>query len=63
MENLTFIVEEDIEGGYNARAVGEPIFTQAGTLEQLELNIAEAIECHFNDDNLPCFDLKFICPK
>ncbi|MBS1533223.1 MAG: 2-oxoisovalerate dehydrogenase E1 subunit beta [Bacteroidetes bacterium] len=53
MENLTFNVQGDIDGGYNARAITESIFTQADTLEQLNLNIAEAIECHFDDDILP----------
>lgn len=62
MENLTFIVEEDIGGGYNAKAANEPIFTQADTLEQLNLNIAEAIECHFDDDIVPGFDLKVTYP-
>lgn len=63
MENITFIVQEDIDGGYNARAVNAAIFTQADTLEQLNLNIAEAIECHFDDDIIPGFDLKFDNPK
>jgi len=60
MDRLTFIVDETDEGGYNARAATESIFTQADTLEQLNLNIAEAIECHFDDIILPGFTLKFI---
>jgi predicted RNase H-like HicB family nuclease len=63
MEDLTFIVQEDIDGGYNAKAANEPIFTQADTLDQLNLNIAEAIEWHFDDDILPGFNLKFDYPK
>lgn len=60
---MIFIVEKDINGGYNAKAVNESIFTQADTLGQLNLNIAEAIECHFDDGRLPAFDLQFISDK
>lgn len=63
MDNLIFIIEKDINGGYNAHADNESIFTQADTLQQLNLNIREAIECHFDDDILPGFDLKFISSK
>ena len=32
---LLFLVEEAPEGGYTARALGEPIFTEADDLDQL----------------------------
>jgi predicted RNase H-like HicB family nuclease len=60
MDKLTFIVEQAEKGGYNARAETESIFTQADTLQQLYLNIADAIECHFDDVILPGFTLKFV---
>ncbi|MEO6981387.1 MAG: 2-oxoisovalerate dehydrogenase [Mucilaginibacter sp.] len=60
MNKLSFIIEPAEEGGYNARAESESIFTQAGTLEELNLNIADAIQCHFDDDLLPGFVLKFV---
>ena len=60
MYKLTFVVEEAEEGGYNARAETESIFTQGDTLQQLKLNIAEAIECHFDDAIFPGFTLKFV---
>jgi predicted RNase H-like HicB family nuclease len=60
MENLVFVIEKDIDGGYNARTTGESIFTQADTLEQLNLNIADAIACHFDELPLPGFTLKFV---
>jgi hypothetical protein len=34
MDKLKFIVEQAEEGGYNARAENESIFTQAETLEE-----------------------------
>ena len=60
MENLIFIIEKDTDGGYNARAANEAIFTQADTLIQLNLNIKEAIECHFDKIPLPGFTLNFV---
>ncbi|GAF68239.1 unnamed protein product [marine sediment metagenome] len=49
MTELVFIVEEDIDGGYTAKAVGESIFTEAETLEELRRNVREAVQCHFDD--------------
>jgi predicted RNase H-like HicB family nuclease len=49
MNELTFIIEKAKEGGFNARAETESIFTQADTLEELNLNIANAIDCHFDN--------------
>jgi hypothetical protein len=60
MEKLVFIIEQAEEGGYNARAANEAIFTRADTFERLELNITDAIACHFDDVILPGFTLKFV---
>ena len=35
MTEILFIVEEAVEGGYTARAVGASIFTEADDLDQL----------------------------
>ena len=48
---LIFLVEEDPEGGYLARAIGESIFTQADTLEELRQSVRDAVNCHFDDDD------------
>jgi len=53
MNELIFVVEEDMDGGYNAKALGESIFTEADTLEELKENIREAVKCHFDTDKLP----------
>jgi len=47
MSELVFLVEEDPEGGYMARALGESIFTQADDLDALRENIMDAVLCHF----------------
>jgi predicted RNase H-like HicB family nuclease len=48
MNELIFLVEEDPEGGYNARALGENIFTQGDTIKELKEMIKDAVECHFD---------------
>jgi predicted RNase H-like HicB family nuclease len=45
---LIFLVEEDPEGGYNAKALGQSIFVQGDTFETLKGNIKDALECHFD---------------
>jgi len=53
MKEIIFVVEEDIESGYTARALGEDIFTEAETLEELKEEIKDAIRCHFDTKDLP----------
>jgi len=50
MTEIIFVVEESHEGGYEARALGHSIFTEAETLEELKDNVKEAIRCHFEAD-------------
>jgi hypothetical protein len=35
-KEIIFIVEEDAEGGFTAKALGHPIFTEAESLEELK---------------------------
>ena len=53
MNEIFFLVEEAIEGGYNARAIGEAIFAQGDDLNDLKANIRDAVQCHFDDNNTP----------
>ena len=46
---IIFSVQESPEGGYEARALGYSIFTQADTMDDLKLNVGEALRCHFDD--------------
>lgn len=50
---IIFQVEESAEGGYEARALGESIFTQADTIEELREMVRDAVECHFEPDQRP----------
>jgi len=53
MTEVIFIVEDALEGGLTAKALGESIFTEAETLEELRTNVREAVECHFEADKMP----------
>ena len=50
---IIFLVEDSLEGGFEARALGHSIFTQADTFEELKENIREAMAVHFDSENLP----------
>jgi hypothetical protein len=46
---IIFTVEESPEGGYTARALGRPIYTQAETVEELKVMVRDAVRCHYED--------------
>jgi hypothetical protein len=50
MIEIIFLVEEDPEGGFVARAVGQGIFTQADTVEELHAMVRDTVRCHFADE-------------
>lgn len=53
MNEVFFLVEEALEGGYTAKALSESIFTEGETIDELKVNIREAVHCHFEEENLP----------
>ncbi len=53
MTEIIFLVENAVEGGYTARALGESIFTEGEELEELRANIRDAVDCHFDADEKP----------
>ncbi|MES2108602.1 MAG: 2-oxoisovalerate dehydrogenase [Bacteroidota bacterium] len=53
MNEIFFLIEEAVEGGYNARAIGESIYTQGDTMDDLKANIRDAVQCHFDEGNIP----------
>jgi len=50
---IIFTIQESPEGGYEARALGHSIYTQADTLEELKSMIQDAVRCHFTPDLMP----------
>ena len=53
MQELVFLIEIAPEGGYIARALGEPIFTEADDRESLKKMILDAVACHFEPGKGP----------
>ena len=50
---IIFVVAESPEGGYEARALGHSIYTEAGTLEELRDMVRDAVRCHFDETERP----------
>lgn len=50
---IIFLVEESVEGGFEAKALGHSIFTEADSIEELKVAIKDALKCHFEDNLLP----------
>ena len=46
---IVFLVEDDPDGGYTAKALGEAIFTEADDLENLRIMVKDAVNCHFEE--------------
>ena len=53
MIEIVFVVDEAPEGGFTAKAVGELIFTEGDTLDELRANVRSAVECHFDEAQAP----------
>lgn len=53
MNEIIFEVVEAPEGGYNARALGVSIHTQADTHAELREAVRDAVRCHFEEGQGP----------
>lgn len=53
MNELIFMIAESPEGGYEARALGESIFTEADTIEDLHERVRDAVRCHYESGREP----------
>jgi predicted RNase H-like HicB family nuclease len=53
MKELVFEVAQESDGGFTAEALGESIFTQADTWQELRANVQEAVEGYFFDKQKP----------
>ncbi len=50
---IIFMVNESPEGGFEARALGYPIFSQADTLDEMRALVRDAVRCHFDEVDRP----------
>jgi hypothetical protein len=54
VKEIIFEVHEEPMGqGFTASALGESINTEADTLEELRVNVREAVDCHFDESMEP----------
>ncbi len=53
MKELVFEVTQEVDGGYVAEALGESIFTEADSWEELRNNVREAVTAFFFDQEAP----------
>ena len=53
VNEIIFLVEESPEGGFTARALGESIFTEAESIDELHEMIRDAVRCHFDEGKGP----------
>jgi hypothetical protein len=52
-KEVIFVVEESPEGGFEARALGYSIFTEAETFDELKKAVQDAVTCHFDESERP----------
>jgi Zn ribbon nucleic-acid-binding protein len=50
---VLFLVEDAVEGGYIARALGYSICTEADSWEELKTAIRDAVQCNFDEGEQP----------
>ena len=50
---IIFVVEESAEGGYQAKAIDQSIYTEADTLEEIKSMVKDAVQCHFEEKDRP----------
>jgi len=50
---IIFVVEESPEGGFEAKALGYSIFTQAESMSLLQEKVLDAVNCHFDLKDKP----------
>ena len=53
LEEVIFLIEEALEGGFTARALGYSIYTEADTWDELRASIMDALTCHFEEHQRP----------
>jgi hypothetical protein len=52
-KEIIFSVQESLEGGFEAHALGHSIHTQAESMDALRDAICDAVRCHFDSASLP----------
>ncbi|HEY1900962.1 MAG TPA: 2-phospho-L-lactate guanylyltransferase [Terracidiphilus sp.] len=53
MSEIVFEISQDSDGGFTAEALGESIFTQGDTWDELRANVREAVQAFYFDSAPP----------
>ena len=53
INEIIFIVEESPEGGFEAKALGQSIYTQSDSMDELRAMVQDAVRCHFEEHDRP----------
>ncbi|MCL1786828.1 MAG: 2-oxoisovalerate dehydrogenase [Defluviitaleaceae bacterium] len=53
VNEIIFTITESLDGGYEAQAIGHPIFTQSDTYAELPEVLRDAVKCHFDEGEAP----------
>ena len=53
MKEIVFEIYQDADGGFTAEALGESIFTQADTWDELRDNVRDAVQAFYFDSEPP----------
>ena len=50
---ILFLVSDSPEGGFEARALGHSVYTEADTLDDLRAMVRDAVAVHFDEAERP----------
>lgn len=50
---IIFLISESPEGGFEARALGHSIYTEADSVDDLRQMVRDAVGVHFDDADRP----------
>jgi len=53
IKEIVFQIEESLDGGFEAQALGFSIYTEAETVAGLKKAVRDAVECHFSEKDRP----------
>ena len=50
---IIFLIQDSVDGGYEAKALDYPIFTEADTIKELHKMLKDSVRCHFDIEDMP----------
>jgi hypothetical protein len=53
MKEIIFEIAQEADGGFTAEAIGESVFTQADSWDELRTNVREAVQAFYFDSAPP----------